>query len=352
MSVDLFPLDTGTNRAILTLQDSTFTNLDTSAFQPVWDTTRKDFELPADQWTTVKLGWNSAELPAAVGNDLSVILEGSRLAVDNVTLTIDDSVHDFYVSSSSGSDSNDGFSSSAAFKDFESLAPYFPLIPGERILLKAGDTFTEELNIRGKGVAGTPVELTSYGAGPNPLIRRQDLAHDVGVIWNNASYANISNIDVEHSKLGIYLRYEWEDVGSRDVLIENCNFRDQSDPTLDASANNFEYAWSDSIWVGGQAWNQAEFSTRLENLTIRNVTSENAAHLFGTGWYFPGTYRSRLKNLIIEDSVAINNLAGAFQLFSVDGGHIKRVKSIGGGGKDTWSGTTPRFHPEFAKLSF
>ncbi|MEQ8836527.1 MAG: right-handed parallel beta-helix repeat-containing protein, partial [Lacipirellulaceae bacterium] len=246
-------------------------------------------------------------------------------------------------STSTRNNANDGFSAATPYDDFGDLAPYLPLMPGEKILLKAGDTFTEELNLRGKGTAGSLVELSSYGAGPNPVIRRQDLANDIGVIWNNASYARISNIDVEHSKMGIYLRYEWTDSGSRDVTIENSNFRDMTDPTLEPSDHNFEYAWSDAIFVGGQAWNDAEFSTRLENLTIRNITAENTAHLFGTAWYFPAVYRSRLKNLIIEDSVAINNLAGAFQLFNVDGGHIRRVHSIGGGGQDTWSGTTLGF---------
>ncbi len=341
LSVDIYTLDTGTSRATLDFEDSAFFNLkDVSYEQGGAD---NDFELTPGEWTTVKLGWNSDAFAPAVGKTLKVIIAGSRIAVDNVQLTIDDTVHDFYVSSSSGSESNDGFSAGAAFAGFGSLAPYLPLRPGERILLKAGDTFTEELNIRGKGTAGSMVELSSYGDGPNPVIRRQDVTRDVGVIWNNASYARISNIDVEHSKLGIYLRYEWTDVGSRDVIIENSNFRDMPDPTLDAAMHNFEYAWSDAIWVGGQAFNQAEFSTRLEKLTIRNVTADNVAHLFGTGWYFPAPYKGRLKNLIIEDSVATNALAGTFQLFGVDGGHIKRVKAIGGGGQDTWSGTTLGF---------
>lgn len=343
LSVDLYPLSTGTSLASVTLRDGLGTILTgASNFPPPYANMRQ-VELPDGQWTTVRIALNSANFASQVGDTLQVRIDGTRLAVDNVRLDVDQDVHDFYVSSSTGTASNDGFTSASPLSDFEALAPYLPLLPGERILLKAGDVFTEELNIRGKGTAGNLVELSSYGVGPNPVIQRQDLANDIGVVWNNASYARISNIDVEHSKLGIYLRYEWTDVGSRDVTIENSNFRDLTDPTLDAAAHNFEFAWSDAIFVGGQAWNEAEFSTRLENLTIRNVTSVNAAHLFGTAWYFPAVYRSRLKNLIIEDSIAINNLAGAFQLFNVDGGHIKRVRSITGGGQDTWSGTTLGF---------
>ncbi len=344
LSLDVFPLSTGDSVASVQLRDSSNNQIIAGVGNfPSANPAMREVALPEGEWSRVTVGFNSVQTLANLGNDILVRISGSRLAFDNVQLFIDDSVHDFYISSSSGSDTNDGFSDTAAFKDFESLTPYLPLLPGERILLKAGDTFTDELNLRGKGTADSLVELTSYGVGPNPIIRRQDLTKDVGVVWNNASFARISNIDVEHSKLGIYLRYEWTDVGSRDVTIENSNFRDMTDPTLEPSDHNFEYAWSDAIFVGGQAWNQAEFSTRLENLTIRNVTAVNTAHLFGTAWYFPQVYRSRLRNLIIEDSVAINNLAGAFQLFNVDGGHIKRVHSIAGGGQDTWSGTTLGF---------
>ena len=342
LTADVHLLSTGSSLSTVQLRIAgTATILDAAANFST--PAAREVDIPEGEWTTIRVGFNSRDFAANIGSTIEVRLTGSHIAIDNVKLEIDTSVHDFYISSSEGSSSNDGFSSGAAFENFGDLDAYLPLLPGERILLKAGDTFTEELNIRGKGTAGNLVELSSYGPGPNPIIRRQDLANDVGVIWNNASYTRISNIDVEHSKLGIYLRYEWEDVGSRDVTIENSNFRDMTDPTLDASAHNFEYAWSDAIWVGGQAWNQAEFSTRLENLTIRHVTATNVAHLFGTGWYFPAVYRSRIRNLIIEDSVAYNALAGAFQLFNVDGGHIKRVHSFGGGGQDTWSGTTLGF---------
>lgn len=344
LSVDVFALDSGPSQVSVLLRDAVTSSALTGASNVATaNQAIRQIDLPEGQWTTLRVGLNSRDLPSSVGSLLQIRINGTRLAIDNVRLDVDQAVHDFYISSSVGSDSSDGFSASTPFKDFASLAPYLPLMPGERILLRAGDTFADELNIRGKGEAGNVVELSSYGEGPNPVIRRQDLTSDVGVVWNNASYARISNIDVEHSKIGIYLRYEYTDVGSRDVAIEDCNFRDQSDPTLEPADHNYEFAWSDAIFVGGQAWQQAEFATRLENLTIRNVTSINAAHLFGTAWYFPGVYRSRLRNLIIEDCVAINNLAGAFQLFGVDGGHIKRVRSVGGGGQDTWSGTTLGF---------
>jgi hypothetical protein len=75
-----------------------------------------------------------------------------------------------------------------------------------------------ELNLRGKGEPEGFVELTSYETGPNPVIRHQDLANDVGAVRNNASYAKISNIDVER----------W----SPNVVAASCRRRDQ--PACDA----------------------------------------------------------------------------------------------------------------------
>ena len=217
----------------------------------------RSLRLPAGQWTTVTVSFNSLDFATRVGRTLQIYIGGSRLAIDNVKLSIDNTAHDFYISSSGGNDASDGFSAATPWSDFSNLAAYGSLLPGERILLKAGDTFTEGLNLRGKGTVAAPIQLTSYGAGANPTIYRSDLANDIGVVWNNASHVRISNIDVEHSKLGIYLRYEWTDSGSTNVTIENCNFRDFPDPTLDPSIHNYEFSWSAGIWVGGQPWNSA-----------------------------------------------------------------------------------------------
>lgn len=344
LKVDLYPLTSGSSSASVLLRNantgailggvSTF-----ASGNPVI----REVDAPEGEWTTLSVGFNSDLVAGDVGAPLEVRINGARFAVDNVRLEANDSPRDFYISSSGGDASNDGTNASAPFASFGELAAYGPLLPGDNVYLKAGDVFSEELNLRGKGTADELITVGRYGDGPNPILRPDDLEFGRGLVWNNASHAVIRGIDVERSKIGFYLRYEFDDPGGENVLIEDAHFRDLSDPTLDPPKHNFEYAWSDAIWVGGQAWNEAEFATRLDGLTIRNVSSVNAAHLFGTGWYFPAPYKSRVTNLLIEDAVAYDNLSGAFQLFGVDGGVIRRVHSVGGGGQDTWSGTTLGF---------
>ena len=83
----------------------------------------------------------------------------------------------YYVSRSAGDDAWDG-NAPARRGDhgpWKSLARASQAyLPGDRILLKCGDTWNEELRPRGEGTAATPITISSYGDGPQPIIDRQD----------------------------------------------------------------------------------------------------------------------------------------------------------------------------------
>ncbi len=347
--IDLFPLTTGTNRAEVIIEetDTWSAVFAVARYQPAWNPSIKDFELPAGQWTTVTIGFNSAEWNSLVGRNFRIRVGGSHLAVDNARLLVDQEIYSFYIANT-GSDTNAGSSEAAPWRTFTNLAAWLPLSPGERVLLKRGDTFTQELYLKGKGTAAAPIELAPYGTGPKPIITRSNLANDICVVWDGASYARINQLDCRHAKLGIYLRYHSEpgkpDVNNQDLRIDGCNFKDLPDPTLNPQDHNYEFAFSDAIFLGGHDWisdpSSNIFYTFLDGLRITHCVAENTAHGFGTGWYYPAPYYSRLRNLIMEDNLAINCLNGWASIVGVDGGHMKRCHSIGGGGQDTWAGTT------------
>jgi hypothetical protein len=345
--IDLHPVTLGTTRASIFLErtggDST--TFDTKQFHPIDDPLREDFLLPDGQWTTVALSFKSSDFPNHVGLPFRLRIAGARMAADNVRLNAPNGApRSIYVSSSEGNDLNNGTAPETPIQTLAHLASLGPFNPGENIYLKAGDEWTEGLNIRGKGTSGTLITLTSYGDGPRPVIKRLDFEHDVCLTWNNASHVRIAGIECRDAKIGIYLRYEYTDFGSENVLIEDCYFENMPDPALDPSVNNFELAWSDAIFVGGQAWQAAEQATRLDGLTVRNCVARECAHLFGMGWFYPLPFRARIRNLLIEDCVAYDCLSGSFHLIGgVDGGVIRRVHAIGGGGQNTWSGTTLGF---------
>ena len=78
----------------------------------------------------------------------------------------------FYVAAN-GSDDNDGLSEAKPFKTLDKLNT-ITFIPGDRILLKKGDTFKGALKPKGSGAEGAPIVIASYGEGnTKPVIQAE-----------------------------------------------------------------------------------------------------------------------------------------------------------------------------------
>ena len=73
----------------------------------------------------------------------------------------------YYVSSSSGSDSNGGTSASVAWQTIAKVNAQ-ALQAGDSVLLKRGDVWNESLAPSGSGVAGNPITFDAYGTGAAP----------------------------------------------------------------------------------------------------------------------------------------------------------------------------------------
>ncbi len=75
----------------------------------------------------------------------------------------------YYVSSSAGSDSNDGCSTSTPWQSLTNVnATTF--VAGNQILFQAGGSWTGELHPLGSGASGSPIVLSNYGTGAAPII--------------------------------------------------------------------------------------------------------------------------------------------------------------------------------------
>jgi hypothetical protein len=102
----------------------------------------------------------------------------------------------YYVDASGGDDSNEGTSESAAWKSLSKVnATIFQ--PGDRILFKAGQSWTGQLHPKGVGKAGSPITIDQYGSGDKPKIQG---AGQVGaaLYLYNQSYWEIYNLDVSN----------------------------------------------------------------------------------------------------------------------------------------------------------
>jgi hypothetical protein len=76
----------------------------------------------------------------------------------------------YYISSSEGSDSNNGLSPQSAWKNLDKIYLKYTFLPGDQILLNRGDVWDGQVRISARGTAAMPVLLGSYGTGRNPVI--------------------------------------------------------------------------------------------------------------------------------------------------------------------------------------
>jgi hypothetical protein len=126
----------------------------------------------------------------------------------------------YYVSSSTGSDSNSGTSTSSPWKTITKVAGR-SYTPGDFILFKKGDTwigsnFSRSLTTLSKGLSGNPITYGSYGTGGTPVLDgkgslsiainiTKDFVTVTGLAIRNVTTAlvriNASNVSVTYDTL-------------------------------------------------------------------------------------------------------------------------------------------------------
>lgn len=112
-----------------------------------------------------------------------------------------------YYISPDGNDANDGFSEETPWRSFQKVNQLV-LQPGDRVFLQCDGEWNEELIINGKGTEKALIEVTSYGQGKKPVIRRNGDISDRCVRLNNPSFLRFGNIEVCNGGAGIVLFYD------------------------------------------------------------------------------------------------------------------------------------------------
>jgi hypothetical protein len=102
----------------------------------------------------------------------------------------------YYVDSAGGHDSAAGTSAQAAWQSLAKVnATTFA--PGDRILLKSGDSWTGQLWPKGSGASANPITIGSYGTGSRPAVKGAGAVADAVKLWNQ-QYWTITGIDVSN----------------------------------------------------------------------------------------------------------------------------------------------------------
>jgi len=345
MLVDLWPIDPSNCSASVKLGDLTAGMFMVQKhYRPSWNTNLFQFKLPSNQWSTVKVSFHGDDFAGLNGHTLVVNIEGGFLAVDNVrvykTVISNAPAATYHVSSSGGNDSNDGLSPASAWRSFTNVNDR-RFSAGSSILLKRGDVWYDELNLRGNGTPGVTNELGAYGSGPRPLIVRQDKEFDRCVVLNNASHWRVADLEGRTACLGLFLRY-YESINHTNVTVENCTFSDMDSWTIDAAVHNSEWSGPAGFWIGGIIKNGQDQSNVLHQVMFRNCAAVNCTAGFGVNYYFPPLNRAWVTGLLIEDCYSTRVSIGGLTLHGISNSTIRRFRTFdpcGNPGAFVWGST-------------
>ncbi len=113
----------------------------------------------------------------------------------------------YYISNFGCSDANAGTSPSAPWCTFNNVNGNI-FSPGDQLLLAAGSSWNQELDLLGTGTSSNWITLGSYGTGVNPIINRNDTSGTLRCVrLTNPDYWNIEHLTVENAGAGILVEY-------------------------------------------------------------------------------------------------------------------------------------------------
>jgi hypothetical protein len=123
----------------------------------------------------------------------------------------------YYIDAIGGSNANNGLTPATAWRDFTNINGK-TLGAGERLLLKRGSVFNQELKVTAQGAPDNYAEIGAYGEGARPTIRRNRDINDRCILISTPSYLVIRDLIVCNAGKGLNVEFTREGKG---LLIEN-----------------------------------------------------------------------------------------------------------------------------------
>ncbi len=180
----------------------------------------------------------------------------------------------YYVDSVGGNNAGSGASPAEAWKSLDKVnAATFA--PGDKLLLKAGASWTGQLHPRGSGSDANWIVLDRYGEGEAPLIHGGGIA-DGAVLLENQQYWSIRNLEITNQggsaakKMGILIRNN--SVGTLSgIEVKNCHIH-HVDGNLAGYCDGKESGGIVFYITAGKLTTPSRWDDiRIENNTIRDV---------------------------------------------------------------------------------
>ncbi len=221
----------------------------------------------------------------------------------------------YYVSFSSGDDLNKGTTPDSPLKTLAKLSS-MTFKAGDTILLKAGDTWSNEVFYpRGNGNSLNWITVSSYGTGENPKIFAGENS-DWAIYLkggNTTGGWKFTNLEIGNSKTGIL--YYNNTNGIHDGLwIENCYFHNiKEGPVYPDTLLVPQLSMSTAIAMIEQSANY------MDNVSIKNVIiSDSDAPLQING----------ATNVTVDGLISTNSYIQGALLANINGGVFKNSKIL------------------------
>ena len=229
-----------------------------------------------------------------------------------------------YYISNSGSDENDGLSEEKPLKTFKRLGEK-QILPGDKILLKCGDVWFEELVLEGiRGEKGNSIEIASYSDGEKPIIDGGGKKERVGIYINDPSNITVRDLLIRNCGIGVCMQYfntgRAENLIFRNLDFINVQGRNKFTPVdADKKALGF-YSRSSGIQIYGELMGDEK---------LNNVLIDNCHANYGDMLVYMDINESQgkgiqpIENLLIKDSSAQNFTTFGMQINGVKHGVIE-----------------------------
>jgi hypothetical protein len=181
----------------------------------------------------------------------------------------------YFVDSVKGNDSQSGKSESEAWATLQKVNSE-TFQPGDRILLKAGDSWSGTLSPKGSGSETLPIILGNYGEGAKPLIKGDGAAQ--ALLLSDVSYWTVQNIAITN---------HGPHTGERNGVLLHVAFKGLSVGIhllgVEVSDVNGDVGSKSSGGIGVMAWGKNGHGARFDDLLISGCRVE---HVDGQGIWF------------------------------------------------------------------
>jgi hypothetical protein len=216
----------------------------------------------------------------------------------------------YYVDCAAGSDSNNGTSTSTAWRTLAKVTAT-TFTPGDSVLFKRGTTCIGQAWPKGSGSSGSPISLGAYGTGAQPIINGNNAVDPVVKLFNQ-QYWIVQDVEITGSTgqgllisgsgasvlnyfrvINVNSHHHGIHDGQSAIVIGTYQLQSVNDVIVD---NVIAHDAFRGIDIGGNCCNNP--AIRSNNVTVRNSTVYNAEN--------DGIFVFSTNNALLENNVAWN----------------------------------------------